>query len=86
MKKLILLGLFLSFSAAYAQTKKEVASMLDKMEASGMVDKAHLKQAREELREMKEEDLKKIIEAGKQMQKDPRVLKKIKEMGLDKAP
>ena len=41
--------------------------------------------AKKELNKMSDEDMQKLLEKGRQMQNDPKIKKKIKEMGLDQA-
>lgn len=82
-KVLLILGIALFSLASFAQSKQDIGKALDAMAGSGHLDSVQVEQARKELDKMSDADLKNLIEAGKKMQNDPGIRKKIKEMGLD---
>lgn len=85
-RKISVLAVTALFSTiAFGQTKQEINKVLDAMAQNGSLDKASIEAAKKELNQMSEQDMQKLLEKGRQMQNDPKIRKKIKEMGLDKA-
>lgn len=85
-RKISVLAVTALFSTfVFGQTKQEINKVLDAMAQSGSLDKASIEAAKKELNKMSDEDMQKLLEKGRQMQNDPKIKKKIKEMGLDQA-
>jgi hypothetical protein len=78
MKILILISLF--SVSLFAQSKADLNRMLGQLKAQGVFTEEQIEAAREQLQKMDQEDMDKLIEAGKAQMNDPEVQEKLKEL------
>lgn len=79
-------GLFVISLGAFAQTKAEVAEMLNSFSKSGFVNQEQIQQAKAQLEKMSENQFKTLVEAGKSMRNDPAIREKLREFHPEVSP
>lgn len=82
--KIIVAALFVfTSSIAFGQSKQEISKALDAVGASGHFSQAQVEEAKKQLNNMSDEDMRKLIQMGNKMKNDPRIRKSLKEMGME---
>ncbi len=64
----------------FAQTKADLNKMLEQMKSQGVFTEEQIDAARAQLQNMNQQDMDKLIEAGKAQMNNPEIQKKLKEV------
>lgn len=76
----ILLSFFLLTSLASAQSKKDISGMLDHLKEKGVFSEEQVQAAQEQLSEMNDQDIQKLIQDASKKMNDPKVQEKLRQL------
>lgn len=80
MKISLIILLLVSSSMSFAQSKKEIAEMLNKLEKSGIVNAEERKAAESQLLEMDEKEMNSLIQEATKQLDNPDIQKRLKDL------
>jgi len=79
MKLLLILGLMLTSTISFAQSKADINNMLQKLKAKGMFSEKDIEAAQKQLNSMSDKDVDSLVKKGQQKLNDPEIKKKLEE-------
>jgi hypothetical protein len=79
MKLLLILGLMLTSTVSFAQSKADINNMLQKLKAKGMFSEKDIEAAEKQLNSMSDKDVDSLVKKGQQKLNDPEIKKKLEE-------
>ena len=79
MKILLILGLMLTSTVSFAQSKADINNMLQKLKAKGMFTEKDIEAAEKQLNSMSDKDVDSLVKKGQQKLNDPAIKKKLEE-------
>ena len=79
MKLLLVLGLMLTSTVSFAQSKSDINDMLQKLKAKGMFSEKDIEAAEKQLNSMSDKDVDSLVKKGQQKLNDPEIKKKLEE-------
>lgn len=80
MKILLILGLMLTSTVSFAQSKADINNMLQKLKAKGMFSEKDIEAAQKQLNSMSDKDVDSLVKKGQQKLNDPEIKKKLEEL------
>ena len=80
MKLLLILGLMLTSTISFAQSKSDINNMLQKLKAKGMFSEKDIEAAEKQLNSMSDKDVDSLVKKGQQKLNDPEIKKKLEEL------
>jgi len=80
MKLLLVLGLMLTSTVSFAQSKADINNMLQKLKAKGMFTEKDIEAAQKQLNSMSDKDVDSLVKKGKQKLNDPKIKKQLEEL------
>ena len=79
MKLLLILGLMLTSTVSFAQSKADINNMLQKLKAKGMFTEKDIEAAQKQLNSMSDKDVDSLVKKGQEKLNDPEIKKKLEE-------
>ena len=79
MKLLLVLGLMLTSTVSFAQSKADINNMLQKLKSKGMFSEKDIEAAEKQLNSMSDKDVDSLVKKGQQKLNDPEIKKKLEE-------
>lgn len=79
MKLLLVLGLMLTSTVSFAQSKADINNMLQKLKAKGMFTEKDIEAAEKQLNSMSDKDVDSLVKKGQEKLNDPKIKKQLEE-------